>query len=1221
MDNQTAQAFAEFERFLRGKSAPALVGHALATVIRYDVGAVAETVLRSAFASGGPDRFATLLTARAKVFEIFFYRIVRFRRIYEFFPRFERALVEAAPAGDRAAIVDLFKRYPWQEIRPIGTFQGPLEFALENRPSAGVSTEGFNEDLYRNATHQILSADRRYTFDDAGLQENVADAQAKVGVVFDDFVSLIKDAILRREIMLANEADKDVVYTNQPRFQVESYLSQLADLAIALFNDEFLEHSVQIFGIIRLLASASEIDVEHLAKLQTKSELINRQKLAQYSSSRTGPLLLRSILPLFPQWRPDQLLEKLARDQDPAERDLALAVLTAYGRDVYSVAVDALERCDPTGPWQYRRNLAYLIGHLACDQPALKQHAVQVLAVHLRKEGVQQLNVEVVNALSSIRTDQAVATLVGKLGLFAPDFGRTPEATDVCNRIVAALVEVQSETSLKAAVDFCLAHGVVEQHYDEFARAMLPDALRAELAAGVRKEIRKLKMSFSMLGNATSARAKLLALGSATTPDVAALVAEVASAFPPHHELAAAAERLKEAPPPLPPLTYDRTFHRLLTDRNLPEALSYAFEAGMGGHLEIQTRGGIPGDIKLRKGDVWHSAVPSLFSKDIDAFYWLFALERAALAETRFDPASVPSDARTLPLPTPELIREGLFRAKHVQQTITSILSPESRFRRRQSEFPESVIKTTGTLGPYKAVWVCLARPVDLKTIAGATGLSEHEIYRVLFDLLRQNLLDVETGAANRQLATLDDAMTALGLFLRRIQANPTYFQPYQSAAEVCAYLSNEAADETVRSTAYALHTYLLNAFNLRRVMSVENVSFCERVLALLMAYLRTGSDLDRRELLEFLDVYLPEENRWPAPAQDEDAFIQSILEQIENIEVVNDPYDVVTSAAGPPPAAVAMRTLDDALSGALDGGGGALDTRSPLELLGDTVGEYVKPLKDFVREIDRNLTTDRETSSAWLRQAAPSVELLVAAAGRVEAAELLEAGRRLERAFAQQRGTDSDVLTPAFCRYVVTEYQKLVAILPKTFSLEEVEEDVEAKKRTLFLRFVLRQVPDVNDVTVNRLVVAGFSTFEDIAETAPDDLARAAGIDRKLAEKIFMKLYQYEDLYYHPTDPQAHAKLLAYYVISLNVLKEIHASVERLAEAGEAASPRKEKLLADRQRALWGLFAILCLRNALDLIERLQRVLFDQRIQLLEEYFATLSAEPFPTTRRRRRA
>src|SRR5262245_4767053 len=87
MDYQPEQAFADCERFLMGQSAPALVGHALATVVRQDMKIVADRVVRRAYGASQQDRLAVLLALRNKVYDIFFYRIVRFRRIYEFFPR------------------------------------------------------------------------------------------------------------------------------------------------------------------------------------------------------------------------------------------------------------------------------------------------------------------------------------------------------------------------------------------------------------------------------------------------------------------------------------------------------------------------------------------------------------------------------------------------------------------------------------------------------------------------------------------------------------------------------------------------------------------------------------------------------------------------------------------------------------------------------------------------------------------------------------------------------------------------------------------------------------------------------------------------------------------------------------------------------------------------------------------------------------------------------
>src|SRR6185436_12803495 len=102
-----------------------------------------------------------------------------------------------------------------------------------------------------------------------------------------------------------------------------------------------------------------------------------------------------------------------------------------------------------------------------------------------------------------------------------------------------------------------------------------------------------------------------------------------------------------------------------------------------------------------------------------------------------------------------------------------------------------------------------------------------------------------------------------------------------------------------------------------------------------------------------------------------------------------------------------------------------------------------------------------RETPSEWLALALPPLETLLAAAERAGDSGVREAATRLDRAFRQQRQTGSDVLTPAFCGYVLTEFRHLAELLPTAFAVELPGEDVELKKRTLFLKFLLRQVPE----------------------------------------------------------------------------------------------------------------------------------------------------------------
>ncbi|MBL8193929.1 MAG: hypothetical protein JNM06_09100, partial [Blastocatellia bacterium] len=50
-----------------------------------------------------------------------------------------------------------------------------------------------------------------------------------------------------------------------------------------------------------------------------------------------------------------------------------------------------------------------------------------------------------------------------------------------------------------------------------------------------------------------------------------------------------------------------------------------------------------------------------------------------------------------------------------------------------------------------------------------------------------------------------------------------------------------------------------------------------------------------------------------------------------------------------------------------------------------------------------------------------------------------------------------------------------------------------------------------------------------------------------------------------------------------------------------------KEELIADRQRMLWSLFILLCIKQEYDLIETIQQSVFDVRVQLLDDYFCRL--------------
>src|SRR5207249_9683636 len=102
-------------------------------------------------------------------------------------------------------------------------------------------------------------------------------------------------------------------------------------------------------------------------------------------------------------------------------------------------------------------------------------------------------------------------------------------------------------------------------------------------------------------------------------------------------------------------------------------------------------------------------------------------------------------------------------------------------------------------------------------------------------------------------------------------------------------------------------------------------------------------------------------------------------------------------------------------------------------------------------------------------------------------------------------------------------------------------------------------------------------------------------------------------NIYYHHDDPYHYQKFFAMFELNLRLLKEIHAEVEALSleeQTGkEGARSHKENLKVERQRTLWSLFILLCIKEEYDLVETIQQSVFEMRIRLFEDYMAKLSS------------
>ena len=1213
---------ADFEAFLSGQRAPALVGPSLTRILKAEARTVSQQVVQ--WSLGQPDGMFTrhLLQARRKLFDVFFYRIVRPETIYKFFPEFEKHLLEQSPPDYQEFLTIEFEANPWQNIRPLGEMKTSAMMAAAPRTRAEVGEERFNENVYKNVTHELLSVQDRYEFADARTGALVFEHTAKVSSLFQDFTDLVQDKQARKEIVITNEADQGAYYESRPQFDLESYFLQSLDLVVAFFNDDFLLQSVRLMELLSDLAREKQFDLSKCAGCQAKQRLLKTQKLEEYTGHRTQRLLVKQVLLHFNEWQPARLLDKLLVEPTRRTRKVLLNVLENYGNEIYGLLLSRLDSCTGATPWYFIRNLIYLMGRIVAPDDASRERAIQLIDLHLVPESARQVILQCLVATPFIGTGHAATHLIKKLALF--EKRSDVEAADIARRIALALAAVGTAPAMRAALDHTLGEWD-EEFTDRCAQTSLtPDA--AGLVIGlVEKELRKMRFSFSLLGSQNRLVQLLQSLTGTCRVEVADIGRKVANQVPLGQPAHQAAEELLVrvgAAPVLP--DSDPTLRKLAQDRSMPEVIHHLHEARLSGFLQVHTSDGMDGVIEFRQGQVPRAGVRPVLMDGEAAFHWLFLLEPGEIDRLAFSvscPAGVTLEELATPAGAAGLIRDALLRKGEVRQIQGTNIRPESRFSQRRVAAYFLQFKGADQPELCLRIWDALRDNPDVAALTKITQLGKYEVYKSLFFMLRHNMIEIDAHKRVTERNPIEDGIDMLGAYLERIAKRPVFFNNYRSAAEVCDSVSQSGADEVVAYALGLLREFFWNAFAGRRAFSSADIGICTQFLRLLVEYLRGATPENKDTLLNYIRfTFQVQEPAGAAPPPVPEA---TILLKLENLDLGGDVFDEG-----------ADRLFDDdTIDGFLDDLDAALTNitnaapeAGPRQDSGLTEGEqvmlmnlydniasaYVKPLKDFIREIQLNQKIRKQTSKDWLDLVEPSIRLLSGSADKMGGAQICRVLEDLKTLIEGAKSAGVEILPEAMLQGVLGCHARLVALLPRTFSLEVTEEDISSKKETLITKFILRQVPELTEKQLNRIILAGLSTFDKFMHSSPDEIAAVTGIPLALSEEVFMKFYQYRHIYYRPNDEEYREKFFRMFEVKLKILREIHQEIERLAAAGEseraAVEKRRETLQQERQQTLGALFILLCIQEEFDLMESIQQAIYDVRIQRLEEYLARLA-------------
>lgn len=1229
--SQVRQAIADFELFLGGKRAPALIGHSLATILRMEIPQLANIIIN--WSSQVKDQYLidVILGARNKVFDIFFYRVVKFEAIYSFFPVFEQNLIEFCPSDVQAHLAAIFQQFPWQDIRPIGTFREQNKFVIEKRPETKVQSEAFNDTIYKNATFAVMSIDKKFTFNDEQTGEKIAGFQNKVQGIFRDFVDQVKDKHQKKEIVLANESDRYNDYQKKESFKIEQYLTQLLDLGIALFNDDFLYQSVQIFGIIQELRLEYKLNLDDVKKFQDKAEFFSIQKIEDYAVSRPSCLLIKQILSLFLYWQPSRLIIQLQVEESRRTRRLILKVLECYGSDVYGLLITELETKAAKLPWWYARNMAYILGRIYTDNETQKNQAVELLVSYWQPKAQRQLVQQIISTLGHIGTDTACTRLIEKMKYLEPQIDKDKSAADYFTRSISALITVESDRALENAIDSALKSEQLAQHIDKFGRIYLSERIVNLYISKIRKEVSRLKYSFSLLGDRETALELLRVIGPMATDPVKNLCQEIIKALPRKHALALEAESIMRQPA-LPSYARDHALQKLAMVKNVSEMTCHILETHLTGKLVVRNIDQAVCEIDFDQGTAVRASVSAYHLEKENAFYWAFLLDPRDIESIYFYSGPTYGQA-DISRPTDALICEGLVQRGQVLQISNNYISPESRLRQKRVNSYFTNFAQTESPEKYQLVWQCLVEDIDIGGLQQMTKLTKSELLKILFHFLKQDMVVVDGDNQKTTELDIEEGLSMLLLNISRIERRPVMFNYYKTSAEVCADIMRIVDEEVCRFSFGVLRNYFLEYYQYRRAFTSTNIEICRQLLEWVSGYAQTRDNDTRQSLLDFINFTFKIEDAslQSAAAAEPVAESTSVLEKLENIDLANDPLDDVAGGVDESMFDELFGSLDSVLGSGLglgleDNEEAATERQAGMlteaeeqmirDLFDNIALAYVKPLKDFIRELYRNWEAERPTLLEWCEIIEPIFTLLSGSSSKMGYQQIADAVKDLEsivvndKEAAQTEGRD--YFSQEAAHQMVTYYQRLCELQPKTFSLVISDEDLNDKKEILVVKFILKQIPDVTEKLLNKLLFAGLNSFDKYMQSKPDEIAALTGMSRELADDIYMKFYQYRNIYYQDTEDYFQ-KYLAMFELQLNLLKGMHSEVEYLTieeQIGkEDAHTRKEAIILERQRMLWSLFILLCIRQEYDLVETIQQSVFEVRIQLLDEYLSRLAS------------
>ncbi|HTR52815.1 MAG TPA: hypothetical protein VMJ10_19005 [Kofleriaceae bacterium] len=268
-----------------------------------------------------------------------------------------------------------------------------------------------------------------------------------------------------------------------------------------------------------------------------------------------------------------------------------------------------------------------------------------------------------------------------------------------------------------------------------------------------------------------------------------------------------------------------------------------------------------------------------------------------------------------------------------------------------------------------------------------------------------------------------------------------------------------------------------------------------------------------------------------------------------------------------------------------------------------DVAAVHVGQVRDVMLELQYG-----EGDPAWMEATRPALRSLRAMASQMEMTELCQAlddfCAQVEAAVADRARFGGDTKTELLRRY-----QRLIELIPHAFELD-AERD---RREPIIVEALLSQIEGVERVTIDKLFAVGLGKLDALLAANVGDVAAVTGMRTELAGAIVAQFKQYRasaSSTVSAPDATAERKQIHDLVITLSIQ---HDDFRRAAHGwSDDDKTKKREARKARERTFQRIKVALARLGERDRLARLERLPFDERIAMLDQF---LSAPPAART------